>query len=78
MSKKNVEFLNEFSGRLLIFFLLLKTGSGAVLWANIVCPEGPNSVRSSVTGHVCGSHSPTKASFHLVLTSDWMHYSFSI
>lgn len=29
MSKKNVEFLNEFSGRLLIFFLLLKTGSGA-------------------------------------------------
>lgn len=44
MSKKNVEFLNEFSGRLLIFFLLLKTGSGAVLWANIVCPEGPNSV----------------------------------
>lgn len=44
MSKKNVEFLNEFSGRLLIFFLLLKTGSGAVLWANLVCPEGPSSV----------------------------------
>lgn len=45
MSKKNVEPLNEFFWKAFrFFFLLLKTGSGAELWANIVCPEGPNLV----------------------------------